>query len=102
MSRLTEYAEGKPCMIRVPGFCSWDPATVVACHVPLMGYHGTSLKMHDFFCAFGCSICHDIVDRRIHQNQLDPSYVRALHLEGMIRTQAYILEHAPDLLARTL
>lgn len=101
MSALTEYAAGKPCMIRIPGFCCFDPLTVVACHVPLMGYHGTGMKMHDFFCAFGCNVCHDIVDRRAHLD-LPRDYVRQLHLEGMIRTQAYILEHAPNLLARTL
>lgn len=101
MSALTEFARGKTCMIRIPGVCNWDLATTVACHVPLMGYHGTGIKMHDFFVAFGCSHCHDAVDRRAH-TELERDYVRQLHLEGMIRTQAYIIEHAPDLLAREL
>ena len=36
----------------------------VACHVPRMDYHGTGFKMADWFIAFGCFNCHDLVDRR--------------------------------------
>lgn len=98
MSALTDYAKGKDCMIRVPGYCTFKVEETVACHVPLMGYHGTGLKMPDLFIAFGCGTCHAIVDRSQHID-LDDAWVRGLHLEGMIRTQAYILKHNPMLLA---
>lgn len=101
MSAITDYARGRPCLIRVPGFCTFLDEQTVACHVPLAGYHGTGLKMADLFIAFGCSVCHDIVDRRQHKN-LDSEYVRGLQLEGMIRTQHYILTHAPHLFVRFL
>lgn len=96
MSALTDYAKGKPCQIRIPGVCSFQDEQTVACHVPLAGHRGTGYKMGDWFIAFGCFNCHDAVDRRRYTH-LEAGYVRALHLEGMIRTQAYILEHAPHL-----
>jgi hypothetical protein len=96
MSALTDYANGKPCLIRAPGICSFQDDQTVACHVPLAGYHGTSLKMADWFIAFGCFNCHDCVDRRRYRH-LEEALVRTWHLEGMIRTQAYILKHAPHL-----
>lgn len=99
MSALTKYAKGKPCLIRVPGYCTFVDEETVPCHVPLAGYHGTGLKMPDLFIAFGCRACHAIVDRREHTD-LDRDYVRTLQLEGMIRTQHYILKHAPHLLVR--
>lgn len=96
MSALTDYANGKPCLIRAPGICSFLDEQTVACHVPLMDYHGTGFKMADWFIAFGCFNCHDCVDRRRYRH-LDEALVRTWHLEGMIRTQAYILKHAPHL-----
>jgi hypothetical protein len=99
MSALTDFANGKPCMIRIDAVCSHDPEQTVACHVTLPGYHGTGKKMPDLFIAFGCFNCHDAVDRR-RFTHLDREFVRQCLLEGMIRTQAYILEKAPHLLAK--
>lgn len=96
MSALTDYAKGKPCLIRAPEICTFQDEQTVACHVPLMGYHGTALKMLDWFIAFGCSNCHACVDRQRYLH-LDEALVRTWHLEGMIRTQAYILKKAPHL-----
>jgi hypothetical protein len=98
MSALTDYAKGKPCLIRLPGICTFLDEQTVPCHVPLMGYHGTGIKMDDWFYAFGCFNCHDACDRRRYK-ELEPTYVRICLLEGMIRTHAYILEHKPMLLA---
>jgi hypothetical protein len=96
MSALTDYAKNKPCLIRAPNICTFQDEQTVACHVPLMDYHGTGLKMADFFIAFGCFNCHDLVDRRRYKH-IDETLVRIWHVEGMIRTQAYILKHAPHL-----
>lgn len=96
MSALTDYAKGKPCLIRAPGICTFQDEQTVACHVPLADYHGTGFKMADWFIAFGCFNCHDCVDRRRYRH-LNMDLVRGWHLEGMIRTQAYILKHAPNL-----
>ncbi len=99
MSALTDYAKGKPCLIRAPGICSFQDEQTVACHVPLVGYHGTGLKMADWFIAFGCFNCHDLVDRRRYRH-IEEAVARTLHLEGMIRTQAYILKNAPHLVIK--
>lgn len=101
MSALTDYANGKPCLIRVPGVCSFQDEQTVACHLPLADYHGTGLKAADMFFAFGCFNCHDAVDRRRYRH-LDRDFVRMLHFEGMLRTQAYIAEKAPHLLVNYL
>lgn len=95
MSELTEYAKGKPCLIRVPLICCFDDATTVACHVPLADFHGVALKMLDWFIAFGCATCHAVVDGK--DNRVAKAVARQFHLDGMIRTQAYILEYAPHL-----
>lgn len=96
MSALTDYANNKPCLIRAPNICSFQDEQTVACHVPLTGYFGTGFKMADWFIAFGCFNCHDCVDRRRY-GHLEEAVVRTWHLEGMIRTHAYILKHAPHL-----
>lgn len=98
MSALTDYAKGKECLIRIPEVCSFNDEQTVPCHVPLMDYHGTGMKMEDWFYAFGCHNCHDACDRRRYMH-LDRGFVRICLLEGMIRTHAYILEHNPMLLA---
>lgn len=100
MKAFTDYARGKPCMIRIPQYCTGNPEETVACHVPLAGYHGTGIKMPPLFIAFGCAVCHDIVDGRRNARGYTAEDVRIAHLEGMIRTQAYILEHAPQLLVK--
>ena len=35
MTDLTKIARDRECQIRVPGWCSFDPATVVLCHYRL-------------------------------------------------------------------
>lgn len=96
MSALTKYAKSKPCMIRIPAICTGRDEETVACHVPLMFYHGTGFKMLDWFIAFGCRPCHAEVDRKTQNIATDKA--RIYLLEGMIRTQEYIIEKAPHLL----
>ncbi len=77
-----------PCMIRAPGVCNFDPATVVLCHYRIGGYDGMGLKPSDDLAAWGCSACHALVDGRTER----PSYmtrndVRLAFAEGVFRTQ---------------
>lgn len=83
---LREYAEGKPCMIRIPDVCNHDPTTVVLCHVRMAGITGTGLKAPDLLGAWGCSECHKAVD----SPQLG---FRRLFLEGVMRTQYQLIKH---------
>ena len=87
MSKLRKSAQGRECQIRIPGVCNGNPETVVLCHLP---GGGMGAKRHDIHGAYGCSSCHDEIDRRtrILPNR---SQVEQYHLEGVIRTQEIML-----------
>ena len=60
---VRKLAKGQDCMFEIVGHCCHDPATVVFCHDRKhsgggMGYKGADVG------AFGCHVCHDIVDGR--------------------------------------
>jgi len=87
MQNLRKLARGRDCQIRLPGVCSGDTDTVVLCHMPGGGMGG---KRHDLFAAYGCSSCHDEVDRRTTKI-LDGTKVRLWFMDGVIRTQQILL-----------
>ena len=65
MSKITESARGETCHIEIPGVCNGNPETTVWCHSNLQRHgKGMGLKSMDIFGAYGCSACHDLVDRR--------------------------------------
>lgn len=102
MVDLRAFAKGKPCFVRVPGWCNHEPETTVLAHVRMVGYSGMSMKIPDLFAAFACSHCHDIVDGRTPTLEFSYSERRALLLEGMVRTQIYLLERGILLVADAL
>lgn len=57
--RLLDLAEGKPCLLLVPGCCNHRTDTTVACHSNL-SIHGKAgrRKADDHFSVFGCAACH--------------------------------------------
>jgi hypothetical protein len=79
---LRDYAKGKPCLLRVPGYCAPGPdnEAVVLCHIK-RGWYG-SLKPPDVVAVWGCSRCHDVVDGRqkteLTREALDSIILRAL------------------------
>lgn len=83
---LRDDARDKPCAIRVPGYCCFDPSRTVLCHVRVSGISGMSMKAPDVIAAFGCQPCHDVVDGRTKTN-FTASERRLMLLEGMARTQ---------------
>lgn len=84
MTDLRKLARGKPCLIRVPEVCNHDPSTTVLCHLRMAGISGMGMKANDFLGAWGCSACHSYVDT----HGIDG---RTALLEGMARTQAYLI-----------
>lgn len=82
---LRKQAQGRGCMVRIPGVCNHNSETVVLAHVRIAGVSGMGLKSPDILGAWACSACHDAVDRRNHTD-LERDYVRLMHLEGMART----------------
>lgn len=88
-------------MCRVPTYCNRDTETTVAAHVRIIGISGMGMKAPDFFTAWACSGCHDVLDGRT-PSLLTYAERRTLLLEGMVRTQheklasgEYALTEAP-------
>ncbi|KAF1006763.1 MAG: putative nuclease YbcO [Luteibacter sp.] len=91
MTAARRAAEGRPCMIRVPGICSHDVGTVVLCHYRLAT--GAGQKPDDEQGAWGCSRCHDAVDGRLKTIHTTTE-LRLWHAEGVLRTQEAIRREA--------
>lgn len=87
---LRNLARGKPCMVRLPNICNFDPETTVLAHVRMAGVSGMGIKSPDLIASWACAACHDAADRRAHTD-LDRDYVRLAHLEGMARTLAALI-----------
>lgn len=65
MSAITESARGEMCQIRMVGVCNHNRETTVWCHANgSAAGKGIGMKSPDILGAFGCSGCHDLVDRR--------------------------------------
>ena len=90
MANLRKEARGRECQIRIPGVCNGNPETVVLAHYRMAGLCGTGMKPDDMFGGWACSRCHDEIDRRTRLT--DAEYADKCHLEGVIRTQAQLLE----------
>lgn len=93
MIDLRKFAKGQPCMVRTPLWCNHNPETTVLAHYRMAGYSGMGLKCPDILAAFACSDCHDLIDgRRGSWEEFSRSLRLLLHLEGVMRTQAYLIE----------
>jgi hypothetical protein len=86
-SKLRQSAKGRECQIRIHEVCNWNPETTVLCH---MGGGGMGTKQPDLFAAFGCSACHDEVDRRTRK--IDLRLATEYFYAGIFRTQAIWLK----------
>ena len=61
---IRRSARGQPCTLRVPGVCTGDPDTTVACHVQAPGMATMAGKQSDLHVIHGCSECHAVLDCR--------------------------------------
>lgn len=81
---IMDAAKGEPCTLNISGVCNYDAQTVVVCHLP-DGTGASSKLCGPLSIAFGCSNCHNVIDRRV------PSRVSSEDREfymrrGMMRT----------------
>ncbi|WP_045957503.1 DUF1364 domain-containing protein [Xenorhabdus poinarii] len=90
MANLRKEAKGRDCQVRIPGVCNGNSETVVLAHCRMAGICGMGMKPPDLFAAWACSSCHDEIDRRTRITDID--YAHTAHLEGVIRTQAILLQ----------
>ena len=62
---LRETARNQDCTFNIPNVCNHNRETVVLCHLPDdSGTGKMGGKSPDWIAAFGCSDCHDVIDRR--------------------------------------
>ncbi len=62
--RLLDMAEGRPCLLHIPGVCNHDPATTVAAHSNLSIHgKGAHRKADDVFTVWACANCHAWLDQ---------------------------------------
>lgn len=88
--KIRNAARGQNCSLRLPG-CNRNPETTVFAHAPSID-NGMGLKTApDFWGAFACSNCHDVVDGRVSSSDH-----RILILErwiaGIYETQRKLIE----------
>jgi hypothetical protein len=84
MTNLRRQAIGRQCQIRLVG-CQSEP--VCLCHWRQSGISGIGIKSPDLLGAWGCSACHDQVDRA---GRGDPN-VQLAFAQGVFRTQAILI-----------
>ena len=67
--KILNAAKGEECTLNSP-WCNHNPETTVFCHSnEFYAGKGRGQKADDFFGFFGCSGCHDVVDRRLNVPQ---------------------------------
>lgn len=61
--KLRDSARGRECTLRLPGACNGNPETTVLAHLSC-GARGVGMKSPDNMAVFACSGCHDAIDGR--------------------------------------
>lgn len=86
MTNLRKYARGQHCTVRLPG-CNAGPdnETVVLAHAPCVD-KAMSKKSPDWWAAWCCHSCHDILDGR-KSGGLMPKEVKQAWLSAIYETQ---------------
>lgn len=88
-TKIRQSARGQYCQVRIPGHCSGNPETTVLAH---LNGAGVGLKHPDIFAAWCCEGCHDLIDGRVQSKNYNREQVKLMFYDGMIRTQAKLLE----------
>lgn len=88
MSRITASAHGKACSLRLPG--CMGSLTVVLAHMPCVD-KGMGLKSPDWWSAYACQHCHDVVDLR-RKNPVSGEHLLHRMLAGIYETQKQLHE----------
>ena len=60
---ITQSAKDEDCTLNIAGVCNYDSETTVYCHFP-DGSGGSNRLTGPLHGGYGCSSCHDSVDRR--------------------------------------
>lgn len=82
---LLEMANGRPCLLHIPGVCNGRTDTTVACHSGL-SIHGKAgaRKADDCYSSFGCAACHSWLDQGPAPRAVKEAAFMAAHLRQVI------------------
>ena len=80
----------RPCTLRLP-CCDGGGETTVFAHAPSVS-KGLAQKSPNWWGAFACASCHDIVDHRVKHNYTQDFLAKAW-LRGIHETQLYLFEN---------
>lgn len=88
MSKIRKSANGKNCLVRIPGVCNFNDATTVAAHLRIAGAAGIGIKPSDLLTVRACSACHDVIDNRVRPKGLKKEdltlYVHEAHCRTLV------------------
>jgi hypothetical protein len=90
MGRITRSARMRPCALRL-SVCNNDPETTVFAHAPSID-SGMGYKSPDWWGAYACSTCHDLIDGRRSHPMISQLNVREGLLRGIFETQSIMHE----------
>lgn len=90
---LRKFAEGKPCMVRIPKVCRQDPQTVNLSHIRRGHVAGASQKPADLCAVWACSRCHDVIDRRNWMGAYTLSEIDVIIYTALCRQLRWYVEH---------
>lgn len=88
-AHLRDMARGMPCLLRVPGICTQDRATVVCCHSNL-SIHGKAgaRKADDHYSVWGCAACHRWLDQGTAPRAQKAAAFMTAHLAQVLEWRA--------------
>lgn len=81
---IRNAARGEECTFQIAGVCNYSNETTVFCHLP-SEFGGIGMKQTDISGAFGCSSCHDAVDRRAISDEYE-DHKFFYNLRALVRT----------------
>lgn len=89
-SKFTKSARGEECTLRIYPYCNENPDTTVFAHAP-SDDKGMGIKSPDWWGAYSCSDCHDVVDGR-RRTEFSIDERNYFHMQGIYRTQKRMIE----------
>lgn len=90
---VRQSAEGQKCSLRISCTCRGsDTSTTIFAHAPSQ-FKGMGNKSPDFFGAYACLACHDLVDGRGHEwKAYSALEITGTWLRGICETQVILVE----------
>ena len=92
MSKITKFAEGKPCTMRLHGVCNHDPATSVWAHIHSVRWgSGRGHKVPDVCGLIACFSCHQVLDRHV-KTTYDRDFIMLAAYEGHMESLSLLVK----------